>query len=63
MNLYYADMNTLTKTKSEGLRLPVLHWKMMRELMTYHRGRSWLERIILREHEKMDKANASENRL
>lgn len=40
-------------SKSEGLRLTVAHWQKLRELMQ-SRGRVWLERVIDREHKKLE---------
>jgi hypothetical protein len=39
-------------SKSEGLRLTVGHWVMLRHLIQT-KGRPWLEKLIGREHKKI----------
>jgi hypothetical protein len=46
-------MTEKPKTKSEGLRLTLEHWTMLRSLIQA-KGRSWLEKLIAREHRKME---------
>jgi len=42
------------KSKSEGLRLSLEHWPKLRELIQ-SKGRVWLEKLIAREHSKLNK--------
>ena len=42
-----------TKSKSEGLRLSHEHWPMLRQLIQI-KGRVWLEKLIAREHKKIN---------
>lgn len=39
-------------TEAHGVRLPVSYWLKLRQLMTIHGGRSWLEKAIDREVKK-----------
>jgi hypothetical protein len=39
-------------TESHGVRLPLSYWRKLRELMTFHGGRHWLEKAIDREARK-----------
>jgi hypothetical protein len=48
-------MKIKPETKVGGIRLTLLHWSKLRELMVHHQGRAWLERIIDREHRKVQK--------
>lgn len=39
-------------TKVGGIRLELQHWDKLRDLMTHHRGRNWLVKIIEREYKR-----------
>jgi hypothetical protein len=41
-------------SKSEGVRLATPVWPMLRELIQV-KGRPWLEKLIAREHRKLQK--------
>jgi len=45
-------MKIKIETKVGGIRLPLTMWVKLRDLMAWHGGRAWLERIIDREHKK-----------
>jgi len=46
-------MNKTEPTKSEGLRLTIPHWVKLRALIQHH-GRAWLQKLIDREHKKIE---------
>lgn len=41
-------------TRVGGIRLHIDDWAKLRALMRFYRGRAWLEKIIRREHKKVD---------
>ncbi len=45
-----------TPTAPGSIRLPLDHWVKLRALMRHHQGRAWLEKVIDREHKKIEQA-------
>ena len=44
---------TYEPTKASAIRLPISTFAKLRELMQAH-GRIWLERVVIREHRKLE---------